>query len=195
MVDKESVSDMARFLNILNGVPQAPQQPLSSTKHTSSDKDAMLKILETIYSVTDETISDGMQVKEIKDAYETQQTPNGIRIGDWCIDCINESKSKKIYNIREENSSDIIFGDLSLYEAAQSIVVQFRNGNDKNSSVVQKILKLENEYSKHLNDAIIYGQILHSKSINETRRMIIEDKYESSKFKARNIREQLKLFI
>lgn len=200
MVDKNSISDMERFLSILNGTPQAPaRNTTDNTKNaipnsSDSDKDAMKKILQAFYSVGDTAINDGMEIKEVRDAYQTEKTPTGIKIGNWFVDCIHESKSKKIYNIREEMTNINVFSDLSLYEAALAIVEQLRNGNDENSSVVKHILSLENDYSKYLNDAIIYGQILRSKTINETRRMIIEDKYEAAKYKAINIKNQIKIY-
>lgn len=200
MVDKDAISDMERFLSILNGTPQAPSRnTMNNNQNTipnssNSDKDAMKKILQAFYSVGDTAINDGMEIKEVRDAYQTEKTPTGIKIGNWYIDCIHESKSKKIYNIREEMTNINVFSDLSLYEAALVIVEQFRNGNDENSSIVKRILSLESDYSKYLNDAIIYGQILRSNTINETRRMIIEDKYEAAKYKANNIKNQIKMF-
>lgn len=193
MINSNSISEMERLMNIIDG------DIASSTKSSNinSDKktESMKRILEAMYSVSENAIETGSEIREVKEAFETEETTNGIRIGPWYIDCIPESRVRKSYHIRNENSQEYLISDLSLYEAAYAVVKQLRANENVNSKTVQTILRLESDYSKYLNDAVFQKHVLMSKNLTETRRLIVEDKYGSAKYKAANAKERIKEYL
>lgn len=178
MTIDNSISEMNRLMNIINGT--SSESPNTSTGQTG----VMKKILEAFYSVSDDAIKSGKQIKELNDAYLTEETATGVKIGAWYIDCVKEGRVRNSYHIREENSYEYLITDLSLYEAAYALVKVLRANENISSRKVQNILRLEADYSKSLNDAIIHKHTLNSKNLSETRRAVLEDRYEASKYNA-----------
>lgn len=180
MPDNNSISEMSRLMDIMNGKVSKTENFQQST---SAKTDSMKKILESFYSVSENAIKSGKEFTETKEAYLTEQTATGVKIGPWYIDCFKQS-NLRTYNIREENSDNYLIQDLVLYEAAYALVKAMLKNENMNSTLVTSILRFESDYSKSLNDAIHHKHALSSASLSETRKAVLEDRYEAAKYNA-----------
>jgi hypothetical protein len=184
-----SISEMSRLMDIMNG--KVSTQSTDSYSNTSAKTDSMKKILESFYNVSGNAIKSGKEFTETKEAYLTEETSTGVKIGPWYIDCFKQS-NLRTYNIREDGSESYLVQDLVLYEAAYALVKAMLKNESMNSNLVNSILKLESDYSKSLNDAIYHKHALNSSNLSETRRAILEDRYEAAKYNAALAKHRIK---
>jgi hypothetical protein len=173
-----NISEMARLMDIMNG-----KKTSAVSGNVDAKTDSMKKILEAFYGMSANAVETAKEIKEVREAYLTEETATGVKIANWYIDCSKQS-NLKTYSIREEYSSSYLVHDLVLYEAAYGLVKLLLANEGLESNNVNMILKLESDYSKFLNDAINYKHMLSSKNLNESKRAILEDRYESAKYSA-----------
>ena len=140
-------------------------------------------ISEPVFDTLTSYITRGDQFADVREAYITEETSTGVKIGSWHIDCIKHQNNIRTYNIRENTLGQVV-SDLSLYEAAYSIVKLLSKNVPLHSTQIITILKLEADYSKALNDTLHFKHTLASKTLPEIRREILESLYETAKYNA-----------
>jgi hypothetical protein len=208
-VSSNDVDQMANLMAIMNGTPAPRRQQQDSVNgqpieggiinpkpDDGANVDAMKRVLENFYGVNkgmekvamtliDESQFDG----DLRTALVTEETDDGSRIGEWEI-YLKEEGKRKFYDVVNDHTGVTIAADLTLYEAAFGIARSLADGLPITSRVVRDILIAEGDYAQALNDAIIHKHTL-SKKLPETRRMVLEDRYDVAKQKARTARQRV----
>ena len=103
-----------------------------------------------------------------------------------------EKNRSGMYNVKTLTGL-ILFENLIVFDVAVIIAQRYNSGE---MSVIKKILELEEKYAKYHNDMINYISCLKiAKKKNDFERMaILEDKFQISEIRAKNIRDKISNF-
>ena len=207
-VDAKEVSEMARLINILNSGVQFADEPeisLSERLHhqtpTSSGLDPnvseMKRILEAFNGnqqnptkrLTDRAVID----RELREALVTEETSDGVRIGNWKIHVKESDTGLKFFDVTNKTTNEAIAIDLTLYDAAHGIAKALNEGEGINSRRIRAILQAESDYSHYRQDAATFKRKIGiaERAGNEQKSAIMEDRFSDSLYKAKLAREKV----
>lgn len=212
-VSSSDVDQMASLMAIMNGQPAPRRQQQNFVNNGNPDGtvinpkpddganvDAMKRVLENFYGVNKGmekvamTLIDESQFdSNLRSALVTEETDDGSRIGEWEI-YLKEDGKRKFYDVVNDQTGVTIAADLTLYEAAFGIARSLADGLPITSRIVRDILTAEGDYAQALNDAIHHRHSL-SKQLTESRRAILEDRYDMAKQKARIARSRVEELV
>jgi len=210
-VNSNEVREMARLVAILNG-QTAPETfddrhrhfPAAVTPSPVGGGDpgiaAMRTILETYHQTTDcfdgvtrSLLDESRSDPELRTAMMTEATEAGVRIGEWEI-CLKENGKRKLYDVARIGYGTVIAADLTLYEAAYGIARALAKDMPITCPLIRNILIAEGEYAAALHDAIHHRHTL-TKQINESRRAVLEDRYDVAKHRAATARYRIESLV
>ena len=104
---------------------------------------------------------------------------------------IIEKSENGLFNII--SNKNVIYRNISIFDIAVIIAQRYNSGE---SATINKVLALEERFSKHHNDMIHYLECLKgAKKRHDTHRMaILEDKFQVAESLARSIRDDISIF-
>jgi len=126
-------------------------------------------------------------VGEFELAVKTKVTNNGVQIGQWEIKKITEGK-EVIYSIDNTETKITILEDIRTYAAATAIVKLLNSGKAANSKDVSKFLMMDESFRINYQDALLY-----KRKFLKTKNPVYEDRFESCKSKALQLKESIKI--
>ena len=197
-VDQNGINQMQSILDAMNGKSGAlrnndmginPNAPATALIDESANVDAMKRVLQNFYGVTENLIDSSKTDSTLRTAMKTVETNTGSKIGEWEI-YVREENKRKFYDVVSESNGVTIASDLTLYEAAYGIAKSLADGQPITCRIVREILQAEGDYAFHLTDAIHHKHNL-SKKLVESRRAILEDRFDVAKQKARLARQRV----
>ena len=163
--------------------------------------DSMKKMLEALSAVGQEAVSTVMErvnKEPLMEEYVSASiTGNRIKHKNYEIR-VREIESfngtKKVYDIIESQTRELISDDLFLYEAAVGIVKYLNKGHNLLSNEVREIIALEQSYANLRTDAGIFRKRLQESISNKdsSKSLIYEARFNSAKDKALDIKKKLK---
>jgi hypothetical protein len=211
MVDENEINAMRRAQMAMAGLDFTSAAPLSeSVVETTSDtviaapvptsdpsidamKNIMLLFQNAGQTVGETLAEDARMSRPFRDALITEATPRGARVGAWEIQ-VHESGKSKSYDLLHSDTGDVIARDLRLYEAAQALTEALNDGESITGPTIRDILRIEEDYSRNLQDAIQFrhaGRIAESKG-DMRKAAICEDRYGAARQRALTARAELR---
>lgn len=162
---KGEVNDMKEILLRLQGL--SADQPVSSKPSESfttsvNEKQDMKNILSKFYEAsgqaTNSIIEDAKYDSTLREALITHKTPDGVVIGSWEVRAkLSESESgKKFYDVVNPDTSEVLFNNLVIFEAAHAIVRYLNKGLKPNHQKIEEIADLEEVFRRNRQDAAIF---------------------------------------
>ncbi len=171
---------------------------------SKKDIDKMKKILENLsvaaHAALSEEINNNANENNVGPAdYDSIEliTKNKLKYKNYEI-IVREVNSlnslKKVYDIKESETNEIIANDLFLYEAALGIVKFLNRGEPMLSKNIRDIINLENSYMRYRQDSVIFkNRIAENK--NPAKRHLYEDRLIESRNKAILIKQKLEEIV
>ena len=194
--------------NIIDGHASASYDVATSfvPMHHTSDSDIkdMKKILEKLYSATGnaaQTLNeDAREMPVIKEELETIIISNGVRFAKYeiRIRVLETSKSdKKIYDVVNSATSEIMAENLFLYEAAYGIVKLLNKGYTPLSESIRRVVGLEESYTRNRQDALFYKKRYREASEKglDNKFSLYEARYQTSREYALKYKEELQKMV
>lgn len=171
---------------------------INSTGVSEQDINKMKKILENLNSAATGALME--EVENISNDssplnYDSIElvAKNSLKYKNYEI-IVREVQSlnslKKVYDIKETETKEIIANDLFLYEAALGIVKFLNRGEPMLSKNIREIINLENTYMRYRQDAAIFKTRLNENK-NPAKRDLYEDRMVEARSKALKIKEKL----
>jgi hypothetical protein len=196
-INQKEVDQMASFMRALSAT-EADASPILRNEAvqpnvvgTPSATHEMKLILERFHAAADNTAvkvtEQAIYDPELREALTMEQTPRGSRIGVWEIEMREEGK-RRFYSV--EQSGITIATDLLLYEAAHGLVRILNGGGRMNSPQAINLLRLEQDYTSALNDAVLYKHYL-VKNPRDDRIRVFEARYSAAKHRAIMARDRI----
>ena len=210
-VEQSEIDQMVRTLAILNGQQiETKATPVSKTlrqpvQNGDPEVNAMRSILEAYYGseknvetgmnkVTKALVTDAKSDRPLRESLTTVSTSSGVSIGEWEIRMRKDS-GRKFYDVVSNDGETLIASDITLYEAAYGIARSLSENIPITSQIVRDILRLEEEYAGALSDAIHFKHSLSSRRLIESRKAIMEDRYDAAKQRALKARSQIENLV
>jgi len=200
-ISQSDTQEMARILAAMNGtaMPQRSAQPNTQAAETvelagpgvptSKDIAAMAQVLQKLNEVTGsvakEMVAESQHDRFMMDAVSTSRTTSGVKVGGYKIDIKTDDSrlaGKQYYQISNAKTGDVIASDLSLYETALGVVRLLNEGSYANTPAVRELFSLDDSYTSHRLDALMYKRrILTAGRLNESRNIdIYQSRYQAS---------------
>lgn len=218
MPSRADVDSMARILRIMNGETVAPepvrmangqtvQAPIYVTQGpTAADTAAMAKILESFRSVTEEAHvslrEEATRSPRLQEAMATVETPTGVIIDKWEVrarvqESASSGKQRKIYDVVNPRTREVVAEKLVIYEAAFAIVRLLNKGLSASSGRVQEVLNLEETFHRNRQDAARFKQRFERcKSLGEKEAGdVFEARYQRARAEALVAHDQIKSLL
>lgn len=208
MVSAAEREQMARLRDIMSGGADRSARPVSlegveppmrSPRPVALEgydmvpsADPMEDILAKFYASADAVAQDALVDRPLRRAMATEKTPSGARVGNWEI-AVTEG-DRKTYGVRSIATGEEIASDLCLYEAAQALAEMLNEGAKINTPEVREILSLEEQYARHLADAVQFRRSLRSGK-SQTSKAVLEDRFENSRMKAAQALSRLRRIV
>ncbi len=177
-VDAQAKADM---INSLNAFEKASRK--AANKIASSAK-------------SNNQLNEALHTKLVNVPTQFNETPTGkasfgVQVGSYAVFAIPSANGKTRYDVANQTTGEKILGNLHLVEVANSIVSLLNKSYSFYSPQVKTLLEFEEKYSKHYQDALTFKR----KSQDDKKDTILETRFEESKRKALEIRENLKKFV
>jgi hypothetical protein len=170
-------------------------EPRPNPVQTVPDSDAakvaaMSEIMSRFREATNTIRDDAHEDDTLMEALQTERTDSGVRISEWEI-AVRESdvRAGKFYDITNTTTGNEIATNLRLYEAALLLTQELNRGESITSPMVREILRLEEEFSKNLEDAARYARV--AKSASGNKKVIAEARYSDARSKAISAKKQI----
>jgi hypothetical protein len=218
MPSRADVDSMARILRIMNGETVEPEpvrmhggqtvnNPIVVTQGpTSADTAAMAKILEAFRGATEDTAvslrEEAARSPRMQEAMATVATPTGAIIDKWEVrarvqESASSGKQRKIYDVMNPRTREVVAEKLVIYEAAFAIVRLLNKGHAANSSRVQEVLTLEETFHRNRQDAARFKQRFERcKSLGEKEAGdVFEARYQRARAEALVAHDQVKSIL
>lgn len=183
-------NEMERFLRIINGDMSVntseakPTNPIGENDPAYMRND-MVRLMSGLRDGVQELKQDAKTDRTLREAIITKQTDAGVKIGEYEI-IVHDDDGQKSFDVMENDTYSLIAAEMSLYESAHAIVRLLNSGFSKNSSKINEIVSLDEQYGRGLADAVICRH--RAKKLNETgqydRAEIMEIRYDSAKVRA-----------
>jgi Zn-dependent metalloprotease len=220
-VSNQERAAMARLLQIMNGEKPSeshvlkehtpdhttPVELAGAGQVTQRDISAMADVLRRLDSVVnaahEQMITESAQDRGLKEALVTEPMNHGVKIGVYQIQQhVDETRvaGQQYYSVVNRTTGETLAHELSLYEAAHSLVKLLNQGKFFNSACVRELLESESNYTSHRIDAVRYHRMMkraqvegdaHKAQLMETRKQASMDRAMQNKTKVRKIYRQL----
>lgn len=182
------------------GVSPPAGPPVMGAGVSPEEVNAMSRVLESLNSVGESTVSN--VVKEAKREPLMEEYVSASLTGDTIkrknfeirVREIESFKgNKKVYDIIESSTREVIADDLFLYEAANSIVKYLNKGHNLLSPEVREVIGLEQKYADFRTDAGIFRK-RYSEAVrrNPGKADLYETRFNSARDKALETKKKLK---
>jgi hypothetical protein len=148
---------------------------------------AMGDILRRFYSITENLTEAAETHTGLKEALTTYETPAGVVVGGWRIE-----KDERRFSVVNTTTDQAIAYDLVLYEAALALARCLNEGKSVTHRDFKEILRLEEDYNKHLREALIYKKTFQTST--GQKQMIAEARSSDAKMKCISAKMELKKF-
>ncbi len=203
-VDHRQVTEMSRLIGLLNG-NGTPEPIVANTPPANqcgdSNVNAMRDILQRfqtvssgVEAVTETLVTETARDHSLRAAMMTEESEDGVRIGPWEIR-VKTATGRKMYDVvHEDDDVIIIASDLTLYEAAYGIANALAQGKPITTPFFRDLLAAEGDFASALHDAIHFRHALR-KPLHETRRAVLEDRYDAAKRKAAIARRRVETLV
>lgn len=125
---------------------------------------------------------------ELREAMETERVPEGVRLGAWEI--ILSEDEGRTFSIRETKTGKVVISDFAFYDAAHRIVYLLNHGHHHRSPAIQKMVLINDEYTRARADAYFYGRrsAAYEAKGNFHRAFVAEDRQLEAERRARELR-------
>jgi hypothetical protein len=133
---------------ILEAFQGAGAEPVEAAPRMNAPKSVRQPVRESAKPYDPFCIPD----REAAEAYVTEPTERGVRIGAWEIRA-NPGKAGKTYDVVSESGEVVIAKGLYLYDAALGLTRRLNEGAAINDPAVRDLLALEDNYAKRLIEA------------------------------------------
>lgn len=184
----------------LKGGTTAPVDPLiSGPGVTAEDIAAMGEILKKMNNaIMAPLVEEASQDSELRSALVTEAVDNGFKIGSWTVQKIVQEgvtgKDEVFYKVYGEKTGEFFQKPFKLHEAATAVVKLMNHGHDINSSQVEELLKLDQEYQrlrlKALEEKARWRRVQGTDM--EWKQDVYEAKFDAAKSRALYIKERVK---
>ncbi len=200
VVTSAEKEQMARLRSIMTGATPtmedapAPRErvPMLDEGFGVMDDEPTDNLLAKFYGASERLAQETKMDRPLRRAMATERTSTGVRVGGWEI-AITEGE-RKTYGVRSVSTGEEIASDLCIYEAAQALVEMLNDGAKINQPEIREILSLEEQYARHLADAVHFRRVLRSGKSN-TNRAVLEDRFEQAKTKASSALSRLRRIV
>ena len=200
-MDPESINAMKNIMMRMNGdtvsepsIEQITQQPLSD-QDTSQHEISEMKILleKMMHGSAKSIVDDAQSCDELREAITTTVTPSVVTYETGHEIRITHNNGVKRYDVVTA-SNELVANDLTLFEAANSIVRLLNKGEIPLSNKIRNIIVLEERYySNKKKTGVFKRRYAEAKAVGNTTKMdIYESKYSVSKGIALQARDELK---
>jgi hypothetical protein len=187
MTQQENTNAMADIMGKLNnvqaGIPN--EKTATGTDEVSAMADVLRKLQDVSGTVAHSVVTESKINPELNTAVNTRRTATGVTISRYDIrtqkKTVQEGLHKTFYYIVDNNTGDIVYDDLGLFESAMGIVKH--KLYTENDISVQRILDLDQEYVGIMMET--YGYKRRLKRIDESSVQfdVTSAKYSNSKTK------------
>lgn len=194
---KKAMGDILRAMNSAIGDEVYPSMVNESSISASTNPHApdseaakvhaMREIMQRFNDATSAVRERAETNPVLMEALQTEKTESGVRISEWEI-VLKESGEGKFYDV--VHGEIVIASDLRLYEAALLLTQELNKGKSITSSKVKQILRLEEDFSKNLSDAVHYARM--AKKTSGDKAIIAEARYSDARAKAISAKEEIK---
>lgn len=202
-IDRNAIDDMTRLMSILNEKSNLDDAPLTEeviaegievvvapASHVDPNVDAMKAILERFQSTASSIFES--EDPDVREALQTEQTATGARIGSWEI-VVHDGDDHRQYDVVHSATREPIAKNLYVYEAAYGLAKRLNEGVTINDKRVRALLRLEEDFAKHRDDAAHFRK--RTKSLREkgedVRAAISEDRYDDAQRRAIDAHERI----
>jgi hypothetical protein len=213
VVSPQERDAMHRLMQIMNGESPTPtvgstaqhqQQPVvlaGPGQISEHDVRAMADVLRKLNSVPSQAhmLNETVVDPTLTEAMQTQSMPDGVKIGVYkIISRMDESRvaGKQHFSVVNNTTGETLAHELSLYEAAHSLVRLLNQGMFFNSEPVRSLLEAEAAYTGHKIDAVRYHRMarrlqrenqLAKADLMETRKQSSMDRAMTAKAQVKKI--------
>ena len=184
--DTRAMADILRNLQEKTeaSIAEAKSMPAESERVatiTNPDTRAMANILEKLEKSTRKTAENLVEASdgntELKMAMNTSRSNTGVSVAGFEI-VVEKQKleniTKNFYSIKQNNTKEILYKDLALFETAMSIVKRLML--DKLTTDIDRIVDIDKQYTAHLIESYDYKRRLKSKTLTEAKADVYEAK-------------------
>lgn len=167
---------------------------------SAAEIDAMKRVLENLNSAGSTALREVVAESKMDDelhTYLNSSMTGKVKVGNVFEITTREIDSlrgkKKVYDIHNAATGEVITNDLFLYEAAYAIVKYLNQGHNILSKEIRQVVKLEQDYAAARTDAgmfrIRYNENL--KKGDKSKTQLYEARFSDSRDKALSIKNEL----
>ena len=154
----KSALEHFRFISVLykyDGIPASYVKHIKNEierfdaikNQTKQTVDALKRVKGKMEDLVERAVVNYISDKEFSTAIQTKKTDRGVEIGDYLISSnISLDSNKKMYDIIDIRSNDIVYYDVYLYEIAYLLVLNTLDGMKKSDDNNQDLLKHNIQY-------------------------------------------------
>jgi len=203
-VSAQDRAAMARLIAIMQGETPPPAAVESnslplvehavsprgvSTAEVNAMADLLRKLDSAVKHTTQQMVMESVNDSSVREALNTTATSDGVKIGIYRIQQqLDEQRvaGKQFYNVINQVTGDVVANELSLFEAAHSLVRMLNNGLYFNSEPVRKLMEAEAAYTSHKIDAVRYHRMMRRclREGNNSKAQLMETRKQNSMDKA-----------
>ena len=209
VVSPQERDAMHRLMQIMNG-----ETPSDTVAHrdvsqpvvlagpgqvSEHDVRAMADVLRKLNSVPVQShmLSESVVDPMLTEALQTHSTPDGVKIGVYkIISRLDETRvaGKQHFSVVNNTTGETLAHELSLYEAAHSLVRLLNQGMFFNSEPVRALLEAEAAYTAHKIDAVRYHRMVRrlQRDNQPAKADLMETRKQSSMDRAMAAKAQVK---
>lgn len=197
MTDRTSITQMEKFLSIINGTPEpsghtSPRHGNVSTTDSAvaAMHDVLQRLREASHDMAERMVTESECDPALREALMTEPLDNGARIGRWEIHAREPSKGRRVYDVVRTGEDEVIASNLYLYEAALGLVRILNAGGCVNSREAMDVLRTEQSFAEAFDDAVRFRRRANSEE--GRRKAIFEARYSEAKSRASAAKERIR---
>lgn len=184
--DTRAMADILRNLQEKTeaSIAEAKSMPAESDRVatiTNPDTRAMANILEKLEKSTRKTaenlVEAGDRSTELKMAMNTSRSNAGVSVAGFEI-VVEKQKieniTKNFYSVKQNNTGEMLYRDLALFESAMSIVKRLML--NKLTNEINRIVEMDKQYTSHLLESYDYKCKLTNQRLTESKVDVYEAK-------------------
>lgn len=184
--DTRAMADILRNLQEKTeaSIAEAKSMPAESDRVatiTNPDTRAMANILEKLEKSTRKTaenlVEAGDRSTELKMAMNTSRSNAGVSVAGFEI-VVEKQKieniTKNFYSVKQNNTGEMLYRDLALFESAMSIVKRLML--NKLTNEINRIVEMDKQYTSHLLESYDYKCKLTNQKLTESKVDVYEAK-------------------
>lgn len=184
--DTRAMADILRNLQAKTeaSIAEAKAMPAESGRVatiTNPETRAMANILEKLEKSTRKTagnlVEAGDRSTELKMAMNTSRSNAGVSVAGFEI-VVEKQKieniTKNFYSVKQNNTGEMLYNDLALFESAMSIVKRLML--NKLTNEINRIVEMDKQYTSHLLESYDYKRKLTNQKLTEAKVDVYEAK-------------------